>query len=296
MKKFLNLKSLRIVLLLYVAFDVYIGGYCGGFLPLDTIAAAQTSLTQTTLASAQGIGPASLAGGSQAALQTTISVASATGIQTAAFGAQPVTFVYVDKELEGILSLQNGQTTIFNVLRAQGGTLAAYHASGTIALVGTVTPQFGGFAGSGGFQQIDAPFGGVCAGSLYTPWVNVVTGAQWLCSSITGTWVPGWNNPLVPGNARATAAVASAASTLTPTGPLFHITGTTTGITGFTIPVGFNGTAVGGGQFCVIPDGAWTTVTGGPAGQGFKKASTAVIGQTMCFTYDPVNLLWDSSY
>jgi hypothetical protein len=152
--------------------------------------------------------------------------------------------------------------------------------------------------GSNMFFQQDPPYQGACLSTAITatPYVNVLTGAQWLCSSITGTWVPGWNNPLVPMGAKVTTAVASAASVLTPSGPLFHITGSTTGITGFAAPIGFNATSVGGGSFCVIPDGAWTTVTGGPAGQAFKKASTAVAGQTMCFTYDPVSLLWDASY
>lgn len=243
----------------------------------------QTSLTQTTLAAAQGIGPVSLAGGSQANLQTIVSLTSATGVQAAYLGTQPITYVYVDQELEGIVSLVTGQTTIFNVLRALSGTKAAYHASGAMVLIGTVTPQFGGNAGSGGFQQTDASVGGVCTGAVYTPWVNVVTAAQWLCSSLTGTWVPGFNNPLatVGGSfLQPTAAVASA-TTILPTGPLFHLTGTTAFAT-ITLPVGF-----AHGCITIIQDGAAETWTA--AGNIISAStSTQTVGEIVTMCYDPV--------
>lgn len=256
-------------------------------------ALGQTSLTQTTLAAAQGIGPASLPSGTQSPLMTFVSLASATGVQLAALGTQPVTYIYVDQELEGIVSLLPGQTTIFNVLRAQGGTKAAPHVSGAMVLLATITPQFGGGAGSGGFQQIDAPLGGACTGSntIFTPWINVLTGAQWLCSSITGTWVPGWINPLYPGAAKVTAAVASAAGLVTPSGPLFHITGALA-ITGFNIPVGFNATGSGGGQFCAIPDGTFTTTTA----NNIALASTAVVNKLLCWTWDATNSKFVPTY
>lgn len=259
---------------------------------LSAVAFGQTSLTQTTLAAAQPIGPASLAGGAQGGLATYISVASATGIQTAALGTQPVTFAYVDQELEGILTLQQGQTTIYNVLRAQGGTEAAYHASGAMVLIGTVSPQFGGFAGSGGFQQVDPPMGGVCnlANTGYTPWVNVATGAQWQCTSTAatpannGVWTPSWNNPLAAQSSYTTAAVADAA-TITPSGPLFHLTGSGTAITTFGIPVGFNATAVGAGRFCYIADAASTTTAGNNVGASLTHTANSVY----CWYWDQQN-------
>ena len=52
--------------------------------------------------------------------------------------------------------------------------------------------------------------------------VNVANGRQWLFSTVLNAWVPGWNND----NPKAvTAAVASAAAAITPSGPLFHVTG-----------------------------------------------------------------------
>ena len=284
-------KRVLTAVFVYALFDALILGYAG-FIPGVSMAAAQTSLTQTTLSAAQGIGPASAAGGAQANLSTVISLASATGVQTAFLGVQPVTFAYVDQELEGIQTLVNGQTTIFNVLRAQGGTKSAYHASGAMVLIGTVSPQFGGFSGSGGFQQTDPPLGGVCnlANTGYTPWVNVITGAQWQCTSTNGTpanngvWTPSWNNPLAKQSPYTTAAVASVAGATLPSGPFFHLTGTNA-ITSWTIPVGFNATAVGSGSFCFIADGASSTT----ATNNIGTAITFTANNVYCFFWDQQN-------
>jgi hypothetical protein len=105
--------------------------------------------------------------------------------------------------------------------------------------------------------------------------VDIRTSAQYLCSSVTGTWVAGWQNDLLS-NAP-TAAVASAAGFITPSGPLFHVTGTAA-ITGFNIPVGF-----AYGSFTVIPDGAFTTTSANNIALG----STAVTSKALTFTYDP---------
>lgn len=154
------------------------------------LAQAQTALTYTTLSAAQTNGPAGAASGVTGAFQTTLSLSAATGI-TVAINGQPVTFVYVDKELEGIMTLVTGQTTIYNVLRAQGGTKAAPHASGAAAIVEVVSPQFSGFSGSGGLEITDPPAGNcVAANTLATPWVNIITGRQWVCDTTTTDWLP----------------------------------------------------------------------------------------------------------
>jgi hypothetical protein len=252
----------------------------------------QTALTQTTLSLSQGVGEAGLASGLSSSYSTTVSLASATGI-TVAFNGQPVTFLYIDQEVEGILTTVTGQTTIFNVLRGQMGTKASPHASGDMVLAQIVTPQFGGGAGSGGLQLTDPPFNGACLGSgtVFTPWINVNTQAQWLCSTITGTWVPGFSNPYVGGLERVTTAVASAAGLITPSGPLFHITGALA-ITGFNIPIGFNATAVGGGQFCAIPDGTFTTTNANNIALG----STAVVNKMLCWSWDATNSKFVPTY
>lgn len=246
------------------------------------LASAQTALTQTTLAADQGCGPSCISSGVSGNYQTFVNLTSATGI-TQAFNGQPVTFVYIDQELEAIQTTVTGQTVIFNVLRAQQGTKLGFHKSGTMVLIQTISPQFGGQTGSGGFQSGPPPLGGGClsTATLVTPWVDVMTSYQYLCSTITNTWVPGWSNPLAPGSAKNTTAVASAAGQVTPSGPQFHITGALA-ITGFLVPVGFNATSSGGGCFLVIPDGTFTWTTA----NNIAIAGTAVVNKTLNFCWD----------
>lgn len=254
-----------------------------------TFAFGQASLTQTTLAAAVNAPGA----GNSSSYDTTVSLASATGITQAVNGV-PVTYLYVGQEAMGVLNTIPGSTTIFNVLRGQMGTKIGPHPNGDMVLAGVVTPSSGGFSGSGGFQVTDPPFNGACTPSAtgQTPWLNVLNGYQWLCSSITGTWVPGFSNPFATDVAKVTAAVASAA-TATPSGPLFHITGAVA-ITTIGIPVGFNATAVGGGSFCAIPDNA--TVNGFTAGNNIAKSSTFVVNQVICMTWDATNSKFVASY
>ncbi len=105
------------------------------------------------------------------------------------------------------------------------------------------------------------------------PWINVINGNQWI-RSVDGLWVPGFNNQSrVLG---VSAAIASAAADLLPSGPMFHVSGTNA-ITGITIPVGFTG-----GQIVIIPDGNFTWTTAG----NIALAGTAVTGRVLVFTYD----------
>lgn len=127
-----------------------------------------------------------------------------------------------------------------------------------------------------GFQEFN-PVGGSTApqssGALQ-PWLNVDSGEQWLYSSLLRVWVPGWNNP--KGVKGLTAAVASVAGFLTPSGPLFHVTGALA-VTGITAPIGFSG-----GSFTVIADGAFTWT----AANNIGATGTGVVGKTVTFTYD----------
>jgi len=175
-----------------------------------------------------------------------------------------------------VLTVPTSATLPVTVLRGQFGTKVSAHISGTIVLLGP----------NNGFQVIDPPINGACTSTstLYTPWVNILTGNQWLCSSVTGTWVPGFNNDLQP--AVPTAAVASAAGLITPSGLLFHITGTAA-ITGFNIPVGFSR-----GTICAIPDAIWTTTNA----NNIAIASTAVVGKVECWTYDQNTAKFYPSY
>jgi hypothetical protein len=110
--------------------------------------------------------------------------------------------------------------------------------------------------------------------------INVVTGMQWLYSSVLATWVPGWGNYLA--SPQVTAAVASASS-ITPSGPLFHVTGTTSTTT-ITLPTGF-----AGGEITVIADGVWPWATGGNIA---LASGTVVALSTIKFVYDWHAALW----
>jgi hypothetical protein len=235
---------------------------------------AQTALSQTTLTNAV------------TASATSIVVGSVTGMLTRALPGSPTTIVYVGNEAMGVTSI-NTTTGQLGVIRGYLGTRTAAHPAADMVLYGNVTPQFTAF-----YSQ-DPPFNGGCTASatLSTPWINVLTGAQWLCSTVTTTWVPGWNNPLAAASPHVTAAVASAAGLITPSGPMFHVTGTAA-ITGFNIPVGFNATAAGGGCFVVIPDGVFTYT----AANNIGLASTGLnAGTAVVVVNQPITFCWDAT-
>jgi len=201
-----------------------------------------------------------------------VKVNSATGISVS-----PATILYVvdvgNPRGEAMKVTAVSSTTI-TVSRGQSGTSITPHASGAMVLLGR--PDW--------FYTRD-PLGKCTAASTHAnPWVNIASGNQWLCSTITGTWVAGFGNHSVA--PKDTTAVASAAGAVTPTGPLFHMTGTEA-ITSFTVAVGMRGN-----DFCVIPDAAFTTV----AGNNIAEASTADANQTLCFTWDATNSKYTSSY
>ena len=155
--------------------------------------------------------------------------------------------------------------------------------SGSIVMIGYVDPTIISFHS---FDPVGVPTtSGV--NNQVTPYINAVNGNQWLVGK-TGSWVPGWNNADPKG---VTADVVSANAFLTPSGPLFHITGTTGPITGFNLPLGF-----AGGSFTAIFDAASSWSTGSAAGNIIPASSslptTVVAGEAVTFTYDPSTTLW----
>lgn len=253
--------------------------------------AQQNLLVQTTLTAAIPVTPSSLFSSSA----TTVQVASATGIQalqlnpTQTLNIQNQWVIYVDREMMLVTGI-NG-TTLF-VTRGYFSTLAAPHASGAMVLYGRANWFYS--TDPGGAPSWGTGVSGVsctAASVFVTPYVNVRTGAQWICSTITGTWVPGFNNPLYPMGAIVTTAVASAAGVILPSGPLFHVTGALA-VTGFTIPVGCNATVVGGCAFTIIPDGTFTWTAAG----NIALAGTAVVNKALTFIWDAKNSKWVPSY
>lgn len=160
------------------------------------------------------------------------------------------------------------------VARGTTGTQATAHVSGAMVLI----------AAPNAFYTVDPQGACTTANTYATPYVNIVTGNEWLCSTVSLSWVAGFHNdsaqPVV------TAAVASAASAITPSGPLFHVTGTAA-VTGFNIPVGFIY-----GSFTIIPDAVFTWTAAG----NIALAGSAVVNKALTFTWDATNGKWIPSY
>lgn len=247
----------------------------------------QTALTQTTLSAAVS-GPALYSGTSQN-ISASVTLAACTGIAAPLLPGTPSSILYVDREAMGVFTV-NGCT--LGVIRGYLGTQASPHVSGAMVLFGpnyAVTVALGGNPVPNGLFSQDPPYGGTCtaANTPTTPWVNVLTGAQWLCSSVTGTWVPGWQNPWAATSTWGqTATVASAASAITPSGPYFNISGTAA-ITGFNIPIGFN-TALGG-CFTANPTGIWTWTA---AGNIATAGTTTAASTPVTFCWNVVSQKW----
>ena len=229
------------------------------FMAVPSLAQSGTALNMTTLSAAI------------TNTTNTFGIASATGVTVPQNTYN--TDLYIGRELMTVIAVNS---TTVTVIRGVGGSQAAAHPSGDMVLIGP--PQ--------AFPDFDPE--GTCSGTgatnpvQYTPWVNLRTGNQWLCSTITKTWVPGFSN--FTAERVVTTLVADAASAVLPSGPLFEMGGGTNAVTGFTIPVGCNATAVGGCSITVIPTTAWTWTTGG----NFAVAGTAV-------AFTPITFIWDAT-
>lgn len=223
------------------------------------LAFGQTALTQTATSAAM------------TSTQNFVNVSSATGIsaRTALYIIDPGNQVGELVQVQG----QYSSGTLLPITRGRG--FQREHVSGAVVIIAPTPSAF--------YQR--NPYGSCTAASTsYTPWINTDTGEQWLCSTITLSWVPGWNNPAASAS---TATVASAAGAILPSGPLFTVSGTAA-VTGFTIPVGFSYS----GGFCVAPTGAFTWTTAGNIG----LAGTAVVGRILCFTWNGTSSKFLPSY
>lgn len=169
-----------------------------------------------------------------------------------------------------IQSLVSGTT--YKVTRGVSGTARKAQISAALVLIGRKDLFF-----------VTDPSGAcVTATTLVTPRVNIITGRQWLCSTVTLAWSPGFGNTSYP--AQANTAVASAAGAVVPTGPLFHITGTAA-ITGFTLPLGIEN----GDSFCAFSDGVYTWTA---AGNISILGTATAAGRQQCFTWDAAAVKW----
>jgi hypothetical protein len=257
--------------------------------------AQQNYLIQTTLTAAQ---PAPAAPGSPPVPSTFASVASVTGLsgiqlnQTATINQQTSWQIYVDRELETIVAV-NG--LVLQVQRGQGGTLASAHASGAMVLAGRAFWFYVTDPGAQSSQGITFPSNTPCvlANVVASPWVNIRTGAQWICNPTSLTWTAGFNNPFLPTGTYFNSSASTATQPIA--GPVIKLTGTTAA-TSFTFTgngaIGINGAATAnsnvGGEFCVIPTGAWPTT----AGNNIGATTTGVAGVEECWLWNGTDGKW----
>jgi hypothetical protein len=244
----------------------------------------QQTMVQTTTAAAI-TGP-SFYSGTSPTIQTTIQLTATTGIQAPVLPGTPSTVVYIDREAMGVFQV-NSTTGFAVVNRGYLGTQAAPHLAGAMVLIApnyNVTLAQGGNPVPNGLFTQDAPLGSTCnaAGTTTTPWVNVLTGAQFLCSTVTGGWVAGFNNPYATDWTAQTATVPAATGTILPSGPFFIVSGAGA-ISGFQIPIGCNATAVGSCTFTIIAaaGSTWTWTAAG----NILTAGTAATNPGTLFTF-----------
>ena len=203
---------------------------------------------------------------------TTFTVASATGITA------NNTILFVDDGTGGnneAVFVNAVSGTQISVTRGYNGTQSRPHLTGSVVLAGRPTQ----------FYSVD-PSGSCTASSTVTPYVNIMSGKQWICSSISSSFVPGFFN--LSRAAGVTTAVASVAGATNPSGPLFHVTGTnaitawgsstSVGLTGG----GGAGTQAYGAPFCTIPDAAFTWT----ASNNILASGTAVANKIICWVFD----------
>lgn len=252
--------------------------------------AQQNTLVSTTLSAAQ-VAPA-LPGNPPGSAQFA-QLASITGIQaltlnsTSTLNVQNQWVIYIDREEELVTGI-NGTTLI--VTRGYNSTVATAHVSGTMVLYGRANWFYQYDPGGSTATFSDVGGAGCTAAQVFvTPWVNVRSGMQWICSTDTLSWVPGFNNGFGGyANVPSAGTEASAAGTNAVLGPVFAISGTNAIVT-FTVPVGFNGTAAGGGCFTTIPKGIFTWTA---AGNISVAGTTTAITQNVTFCWNPYTSKW----
>lgn len=164
-------------------------------------------------------------------------------------------------------------TTTIQLRRSAGGVRSGFP-SGSLVLFGP--PNW--------FRDYDPSGGCTLANTYITPWVNTTNGLEWLCSTVTSSWVPGFQN--IAGDAAQVSATVASVAALLPSGPLFEVSGTVA-ITSISIPLGFVG-----GTFCMIPTGVFTLT----ATNNIAAASTAIVGKTLCETWDAGQAKFAASY
>jgi hypothetical protein len=258
--------------------------------------AQQNFLSQTTITAAIPTSPSTNPFGSS---QTFIVLASVpTGVsgillnQTTTINQQNIWQAYIDRELMTIVAI-NG--LVAQVQRGQGGTVASPHAAGAMVLIGRAFWFYNQDPGANTAYPGGTPANVPCvvAQVLVSPYVNIRTGAQWVCSAASLTWQPGFGSPLLA-QSSTMATTASVAGATNIAFPVTTISGTNA-ITSWTFTgngaIGVAGNATANSEtssFCVIPSGAFTYT----ATNNIGSAGTAVVGQVQCWYWGGQAAKW----
>jgi hypothetical protein len=240
-----------------------------GLLLASSLAFGQTALVETTLSAALTTS------------NTFVTVGSVTGMvanQTVLFIEDGSASAKQGGEALMVVNVPATGTKV-QVTRGYDQTIPNGHISGAPVIYGPANA----------FQETEPSGACTLTNQPFTPYINLKTGNQWLCSTVTNSWVPGFFNVDAP--AGVSTAVASVAGATLPSGPLFHVTGALA-ITawGSSTTVGMLGgagskTDVVGAPFCTIPDAAFTWT----ATNNITVAGTAVIGVPICWIFDQTN-------
>lgn len=126
--------------------------------------------------------------------QTSFAVASATGINAPSFSSGLAGSVLYVQDIaqtagEAMIVVSLSSTTL-TVRRGVSGTRAVGHASGAKVWVATASNWFVSVDPLGACSTTAGNAAGDKIGPYVTPVINLVNGREWVCSAITGTWVP----------------------------------------------------------------------------------------------------------
>jgi hypothetical protein len=214
----------------------------------------QAATSSTTLSAAIG------------ASDTSVTVASATGILAAGNLGEIRTNIYVDREDMAVLTVTG---TVLTVIRGISGSRVSAHVSG--AKVWHGPPNY--------FN--DGDYVGACTASaqINLPRIAVMTGNVWSC--LSGIWTSFGDNSALP----TVGTTVASATTIVPTGTLFTVSGTTEIVT-ITVPAGI----LAGQSIAIIPSGVCTFTAAG----NIALAGSCVVNKLLTFTWSGTK--WIPSY
>lgn len=247
------IKTVRIALLSLVAM------ICA----LAPPARAQTVLNSTTLA------------GALSAQTSTLSLTSGTGVTLPGPNGTNLTVLVVERE--AMLVQTNVSGTIYGVARGQYGTERVPHINGATVWIAPDKALARGAIPSGSCTRTNLP---------YVPIVYVAPTV--INGGVTGATFDCMGGQIVRTNAPSTykGSDVSSATSITPTGTFFVLSGTVNPVTTIVVPAGW----APGNCLTIEPTGLWTTTTAA----NIQLGTTAVVGKILLECWDGSK--WNPSY